>query len=90
MEATDIQKFKDLEDENRWLPTGVWKAGHCFALLWAASIKNKHSNPIRKDNLVRLGRTYWWVVGLRVVFYPTVFLYTQQMDITLVALLLHW
>jgi len=28
----------------------------------------RRSNPIRRDNLRRLGSTYWWVVGLGAVF----------------------
>lgn len=28
----------------------------------------KRGNPIRRDNLRRLGRTYWWVVGVGAVF----------------------
>jgi MFS family permease len=28
----------------------------------------RRSNPIRKENLKRLGRPYWWVVGIGVVF----------------------
>ena len=28
----------------------------------------KRSNPIRRDNLMRLGPAYWWVVGLGAVF----------------------
>ena len=31
-------------------------------------IEHKRSNPIRRENLRRLGRTYWWVVGLGAVF----------------------
>lgn len=29
---------------------------------------HKRSNPIRRENLGRLGRNYWWVVGLGAVF----------------------
>lgn len=28
----------------------------------------KRSNPIRRENLVRLGLRYWWVVGIGAVF----------------------
>ncbi|HKM95181.1 MAG TPA: MFS transporter [Buttiauxella sp.] len=31
-------------------------------------IEHKRSNPIRRENLRRLGQTYWWVVGLGAVF----------------------
>lgn len=31
-------------------------------------IEHKRSNPFQRENLARLGRTYWWVVGLGAVF----------------------
>lgn len=52
-------------------------------------IEHKRSNPIQRSNLVRLGRTYWWVVGLGTVFTLARFseaflvLRAQQMDIPL-------
>ncbi|MFC3395559.1 MFS transporter [Brenneria rubrifaciens] len=33
-----------------------------------SAIVHKRSNPIRRENLRRLGRDYWWVVGLGTVF----------------------
>lgn len=29
---------------------------------------NKRSNPLRKENLMKLNRSYWWVVGIGAVF----------------------
>ena len=52
-------------------------------------IEHKRSNPIRRENLRRLGRTYWWVVGLGAVFtlarFSEAFLVLRalQMDIPL-------
>ncbi|RPH30266.1 MFS transporter [Buttiauxella warmboldiae] len=52
-------------------------------------ITHKRSNPIKRENLARLGRTYWWVVGLGGVFTLARFseaflvLRAQQMDIPL-------
>lgn len=31
-------------------------------------IEHKRSNPIKRENLVRLGSAYWWVVGIGAVF----------------------
>ncbi|WP_260514722.1 MFS transporter [Serratia fonticola] len=52
-------------------------------------IEHKRSNPITRANLARMGRTYWWVVGLGAVFTLARFseaflvLRAQQMDIPL-------
>ena len=52
-------------------------------------IEHKRSNPIRRENLRRLGRTYWWVVGLGAIFtlarFSEAFLVLRalQMDIPL-------
>lgn len=52
-------------------------------------IEHKRSNPIRRENLSRLGQTYWWVVGLGALFTLARFseaflvLRAQQMDIPL-------
>lgn len=32
------------------------------------SMEGKRSNPIRRENLRRLGKPYWWVVGIGAVF----------------------
>ena len=34
----------------------------------AAPVKAKRTNPIRKENLKRLGAPYWWVVGVGSIF----------------------
>lgn len=34
----------------------------------ASHVTERRTNPIRRDNLTRLGRTYWWVVGIGAVF----------------------
>ena len=39
---------------------GVKEPAPCPIRTWA--------NPIRRDNLIRLGRSYWWVVGIGSVF----------------------
>jgi MFS family permease len=39
---------------------GVQEPAPCPIRTWA--------NPIRRDNLIRLGRSYWWVVGIGSVF----------------------
>ena len=31
-------------------------------------VGDKKTNPIKRENLIRLGRTYWWVVGIGAVF----------------------
>jgi MFS family permease len=52
-------------------------------------IEHKRSNPIRRENLARLGHNYWWVVGLGTVFTLARFseaflvLRAQQMEIPL-------
>ncbi|WP_072011167.1 MFS transporter [Buttiauxella agrestis] len=52
-------------------------------------VKHKRRNPIRRENLTRLGRGYWWVVGLGAVFTLARFseaflvLRAQQMNIPL-------
>lgn len=52
-------------------------------------IEHKRSNPIKRENLRRLGKAYWWVVGLGAVFTLARFseaflvLRAQQMDIPL-------
>jgi len=52
-------------------------------------IAHKRRNPITRTNLARLGRTYWWVVGLGAVFTLARFseaflvLRAQQMEIPL-------
>lgn len=54
-----------------------------------APIEHKRSNPITRANLRRLGKAYWWVVGLGAVFTLARFseaflvLRAQQMDIPL-------
>ncbi len=34
----------------------------------ARHLEHQRTNPIRKDNLKRLSRSYWWVVGIGAVF----------------------
>lgn len=52
-------------------------------------IEHKRTNPIKRENLRRLGKAYWWVVGLGAVFTLARFseaflvLRAQQMDIPL-------
>ncbi|MDW5499198.1 MFS transporter [Pseudomonas lundensis] len=52
-------------------------------------VEHKRSNPIKRENLRRLGKAYWWVVGLGAVFTLARFseaflvLRAQQMDIPL-------
>ncbi len=52
-------------------------------------IEHKRTNPIKRENLRRLGQAYWWVVGLGAVFTLARFseaflvLRAQQMDIPL-------
>lgn len=54
-----------------------------------SAIAHKRSNPIKRENLKRLGSTYWWVVGLGAIFTLARFseaflvLRAQQMDIPL-------
>lgn len=52
-----------------WLP-GLMAAG----LLWLGVCEpvhhegSKRTNPIRRENLLRLGKAYWWVVGIGAIF----------------------
>lgn len=52
-------------------------------------VEHKRSNPIKRENLRRLGKAYWWVVGLGAIFTLARFseaflvLRAQQMDIPL-------
>jgi MFS family permease len=72
------------------IPGGLAIALLFFGLQEAKSpIEHKRSNPIRRENLARLGRGYWWVVGLGAVFTLARFseaflvLRAQQMNIPL-------
>jgi MFS family permease len=44
----------------------------CLALFWPSgaenSLEHKRTNPIKRENLRRLGKACWWVIGLGAVF----------------------